>query len=390
MKNIAILGSSGSIGKNALWVVSRFPEEFRILGLSVHSDLETLDEQIEKFNPRIVCISDREAASRFLSRAVNESIDVYSEADGLENLASHPNTDIVVNAVAGFAGLRSTLAAARAGKRIALANKESMVAGGDLVNRIVEDHNAEIIPVDSEHSAIFQCLKTGRKSEVRKLILTSSGGPFRKLPLEEFHKITVEQALAHPTWKMGNKITIDSATLMNKALEVIEAVYLFGLQPDKIEVVIHPQSVIHSMVEFTDGSIIAQLSRPDMRLPIQYALFYPERRELNAADLTFDEKFALSFEPPDENRFPSLRLARLALEMSKTAPTILNAANEVAVEAFLNRRIGFREIFEVVEYSLMNTYIEDPGSIESIIKADNGGRETASACLSAMAKRADR
>ncbi len=389
MKNIAILGSSGSIGKNALWVVGRFPEEFRITGLSVHSDIETLAEQIEKFNPRIVCISDREAASRFLSRGVNESIDVYSEADGLENLASHPDVDIVVNAVVGFAGLRSTLAAARAGKRIALANKESMVAGGDLVNRIVKDHNAEIIPVDSEHSAIFQCLKTGRKSEVRKLILTSSGGPFRKLPQEEFHKITVEQALSHPTWKMGKKITIDSATLMNKALEVIEAVYLFDLQPDKIEVVIHPQSVIHSMVEFTDGSIIAQLSRPDMRLPIQYALFYPERRELNVADMTFDEKFTLDFEPPDEKRFPSLRLARLALEMGKTAPTVLNAANEVAVEAFLNRKIGFREIFEVVEHALMNTCIEDPGSIESIIKADKSGREIAFEYLSAINKKVD-
>jgi 1-deoxy-D-xylulose-5-phosphate reductoisomerase len=389
LKNIAILGSSGSIGKNALWVVSRFPEEFRVFGLSVHSDIETLDEQIEKFNPRIVCISGREAARSFHSKGVNESIDVYSEADGLENLASHPDADIVVNAVVGFAGLRSTLAAARAGKRIALANKESMVAGGDLVNRTVKDYDAEIIPVDSEHSAIFQCLKTGRKSEVRKLILTSSGGPFRKLPQEEFQKITVEQALAHPTWKMGKKITIDSATLMNKALEVIEAVYLFGVPPEKIEVVIHPQSVIHSMVEFTDGSIIAQLSRPDMRLPIQYALFYPERRELDVADLAFDKKFALDFEPPDENRFPSLRLARSALEMGKTAPTVLNAANEVAVEAFLNNRIPFREISEVVEHTLKNTYIEDSVSIEPIIKADKSGRGIAFEYLSAINKRVD-
>ena len=209
------------------------------------------------------------------------------------------------------------------------------------------------------------------------------------LPKEEFKKITVEQALKHPTWKMGKKITIDSATLMNKALEVIEAVYLFGLPPDKIEVVIHPQSVIHSMVEFTDGSIIAQLSRPDMRLPIQYALFYPERRELDTADLTFDEKFTLDFEPPDESRFSSLRLARLALETGKTAPTILNAANEVAVEAFLNHKIGFREIFEVVEHTLKNTYIVDSGSIEMIIKADKSGREIAFEYLSTINKRAD-
>lgn len=389
MKNIAILGSSGSIGKNALWVASRFPEEFKIIGLSVHSDIETLDEQIETYNPRIVCISGREAANRFLSMRVHKPINVYSGEERLEKLASHPDIDIVVNAVVGFAGLRSTLAAARAGKRIALANKESMVAGGDLVNNTVEDHNAEIIPVDSEHSAIFQCLKTGRKNEVRKLILTSSGGPFRTLPLEKFHEITVEQALTHPTWKMGNKITIDSATLMNKGLEIIEAVYLFGLPPDKIEVVIHPQSIIHAMVEFADGSIIAQLSRPDMRLPIQYALFYPERRELNAADLKFDEKFALDFEPPDENRFPSLRLARLALEIGKTAPTVFNAANEVAVEAFLKHRIGFREIFEVVEHALKNTYIEDSGSIETIIKADKSGREIAFEYLSAIDRGAD-
>ncbi len=389
MKNIAILGSSGSIGKNALWVASRFPEEFRIFGLSVHSNIEALDEQIGKYRPQIICISDGGAANRFLSMAANKSIDVYSGEEGLEKLASHPDVDIVVNAVAGFAGLRSTLAAARAGKRIALANKESMVAGGDLVNRIIKDHNAEIIPVDSEHSAIFQCLKTGRKSEVRKLILTSSGGPFRKLPSEKFHKITVEQALTHPTWKMGKKITIDSATLMNKGLEIIEAVYLFGLPADKIKVVIHPQSIIHSMVEFEDGSIIAQLSRPDMRLPIQYALFYPERRELNAADLTFDEKFSLDFEPPGEDRFPSLRLARLALEIGKTAPTVFNAANEMAVEAFLKHRIGFREIFEVVEHTLKNTYIEDSGSIETIVKADKSGRETALEYLSAIEKRAD-
>ncbi len=389
MKNIAILGSSGSIGKNALWVISRFPEELRVFGLTVHSDIETLDEQIRKYSPQIVCISDGETADRFLSKGANQSIDVYSGEEGLEKLASHPDVDIVVNAVVGFAGLRSTLAAARAGKRIALANKESMVAGGDLVNKTVEDHNAEIIPVDSEHSAIFQCLKTGRKSEVRKLILTSSGGPFRKLAKEEFGKITVEQALEHPTWNMGQKITIDSATLMNKALEVIEAVYLFGLPVDRIEVVIHPQSIIHSMIEFTDGSIIAQLSHPDMRLPIQFALFYPERRELNTADLSFEEKFSLDFEPPDDNRFPSLRLARRALEMGKTAPTVMNAANEVAVEAFLNQRIGFQKIFEVVEHALENTYIETSGSIETIIKADKSGREIASGYLSAVEERVD-
>jgi 1-deoxy-D-xylulose-5-phosphate reductoisomerase len=384
LKNIVILGSSGSIGKNALWVAERFPEEFRIFGLSVHSNIETLNEQIGRYNPRLVCVSDESAAGRFLSAKTGKTVDGCSGENGLGELASHPDVDIVVNAVVGFAGLRSTLAAARAGKRIALANKESMVAGGDLVNKTIEDNNAEIIPVDSEHSAIFQCLKTGRKSEIRKLILTSSGGPFRELPQKEFQTITIEQALRHPTWKMGKKITIDSATLMNKGLEIIEAVYLFGLSPGKIEVVIHPQSIIHSMVEFVDGSIIAQLSRPDMRLPIQYALFYPERRELNVADLAFDKKIAMDFEPPDENRFPSLRLARLALETGKTAPTVFNAANEVAVEAFLNERIGFGQIFQVVEHALKNTYIEDSGSIETIIKADKSGREAAFEYISSV------
>ena len=292
MKNLAILGSSGSIGKNALWVGERFPEELNIFALSVNTDIAALADQIERYTPKIVCIADREAAAGFKPGA---STEIVVGEEGLERIAAHPDVDIIVNAVSGFAGLRSTLAAAKAGKRIALANKESMVAGGDLVNAIAAANNTEIIPVDSEHSAIFQCLKAGRASEVRRLILTSSGGPFRSLPKEKFAGITVEQALAHPTWNMGKKITIDSATLMNKGLEIIEAVYLFGLKPEQVDVVVHPQSIVHSMVEFIDGSIIAQMSRPDMRLPIQYALFYPERQKMSAADLGCDKKFALDF-----------------------------------------------------------------------------------------------
>jgi len=379
LKNLAILGSSGSIGQSALLVAERFPEEFSIFGLSVYSDIEALARQINKHKPRIVCLASPEAAARFDYKSPD--LEMVAGKDGLERIASHPEVDIVVNAVVGFAGLRSTLAAAKAGKRIALANKESMVAGGDLVNSTIAAHRAEIIPIDSEHSAVFQCLKAGRKSEIRRLILTSSGGPFRAWPKEKFSGITVEQALAHPTWHMGRKITIDSATLMNKGLEIIEAVYLFGLKPEQVDVVIHPQSIVHSMVEFIDGSIVAQLSRPDMRLPIQYALFYPRRREMNFADLGFDKKFALDFEPPDHDRFPCLRLAREALDRGGTAPAILNAANEAAVDAFLKREIGFESIFKLIGHVLSNAEILPADNIETIIEADKYGRDMARAFM---------
>ena len=375
MKNLALLGSSGSIGKNALWVAERFPEELNIFALSVYSDITALAEQAKRYKAKIICIANPEAAANH-----NEDFgdaELFIGQEGLERIASHPEIDIVVNAVVGFAGLRSTIAAAKAGKRIALANKESMVAGGDLVNAIAAANKAEIIPVDSEHSAIFQCLQAGNKSDVKRLILTSSGGPFRNLPKDKFPHITIEQALAHPTWNMGRKITIDSATLMNKGLEIIEAVYLFGVKPDQVDVVIHPQSIIHSMVEFIDGSVIAQMSRPDMRLPIQYALFYPERQKMNVADLGFDKKFSLDFEPPDEDRFPSLRLARKALEIGRTAPTVYNAANEIAVEAFLAGRIRFLDIFAIVEQTLDNARIFNSDDIDSIIEADSNSRELA-------------
>ena len=376
MKNIVVLGSSGSIGQNALWVISRFPEELNVFGLSVKSDTEMLSSQIKDYNPRIVCVADENRAGDFKSSLPRET-HLLQGAKGLEDLASHTDVDIVLNAVSGFAGLRSTLAAAMAGKRIALANKESMVAGGEVVNKTVVEHGAEIIPVDSEHSAIFQCLKSGNNKEVRRLVLTSSGGPFRKLAKEKMSEITVEQALDHPTWKMGGKITIDSATMMNKGLEVIEAVYLFNLPPGKIDVVIHPQSIVHSMVEFVDGSVIAQLSKPDMCLPIQYALFYPQRREMDRADLDFEKRFSLDFESPDNEKFPSINLARESLNRGGNAPVVFNAANEMAVDAFLNREIKFTDIFQIVEKTLNKSKFAHVDNIDAIMEADKNGRKTA-------------
>jgi 1-deoxy-D-xylulose-5-phosphate reductoisomerase len=377
LTKLTILGSSGSIGQNALWVADRFPEELKIFGISVHSNTAALARQIKQFRPEVVCVADETAATAFAADAKSLDVELLSGDSGLEALASHNDCDIVLNAVVGFAGLRSTLAAARSGKRIALANKESMVAGGALVNRVIRQGGGEIIPVDSEHSAIFQCLKTGRREDIKRLILTSSGGPFRQYPLESFPSITVEQALKHPTWNMGKKITIDSATLMNKGLEIIEAVFLFGISADRIDVVIHPQSIIHSMVEFIDGSTIAQLSKPDMRLPIEYALFYPRRRNLELSDLDFTKPFSLDFEPPDPAKFPSLKLARQTLEMGGVAPAVFNAANEVAVQAFLEHRIAFPDIFSAVDYALGKAAITRSDSLDFIIAADKIGRELA-------------
>jgi 1-deoxy-D-xylulose-5-phosphate reductoisomerase len=374
LKNFVILGSSGSIGRNALWLVDQYPEELKVCGLAVRSNLEALRKQIEKYRPSAVCIADGEAGRRFQTEAKHPGVEVFTGDEGLETLASTLDADIILNAVVGFAGLRSTLAAARAGKRIALANKESMVAGGELVNKTLKQNRGELIPVDSEHSAIFQCLQSGRKEDVRRLILTSSGGPFRNYPRGKFDEITVEQALKHPTWKMGKKITIDSATLMNKGLEIIEAVFLFGLTEDKIEVVIHPQSIIHSMVEFVDGSTVAQLSRPDMRLPIEYAIFYPERRILSVGGMDFSSSFSLEFEPSDEVKFRSLKLARQAAREGGTAPAIFNGANEAAVDAFLSHRISFPNIFEAVERALEDVPAKGGDCIESITLADKESR----------------
>ena len=378
MKNLVILGSSGSIGKNALWVADRFPEELKIFGLAVHSSIDELERQIAKYHPLVVAVADDEAARIMSTRVSRFSVKLLSGQTGMEEMASMPEVDIVLNGVVGFTGLRSTLAAARAGKRIALANKESMVAGGELVNETLRRGKAEIIPVDSEHSAIFQCLKAGQAAEVKRLILTSSGGPFRNYPVERFPEITVAQSLNHPTWNMGRKITIDSATLMNKGLEIIEAVFLFGLPESNIDIVIHPQSIIHSMVEFADGAVIAQLSKPDMRLPIQFALLYPKRNKLGVADLDLSLPLNLNFEPPDESKFKSLKLARAAIRMGGAAPAVFNAANEVAVDSFLGGRLPFPGIFRIVEYALEHAPNQSSRSLECIESADKEGRRLAS------------
>lgn len=356
-------------------MADRFPEELNIFALSVNSDIASLKEQIKKYHPKIVCVTDQAAFNKFQKSNPDRSVKLLYGQDGLEQLSSHDDVDIILNAVVGFAGLRSTVAAARAGKRIALANKESMVAGGRLVNEIISQSKAEIIPIDSEHSAIFQALHAGSHSEIRKLILTSSGGPFRNTPKEQFRDITPQMALNHPTWNMGDKITVDSATLFNKGLEIIEAAYLFNIPPEKIDVVIHPQSIIHSMVEFIDGSIIAQMSKPDMRLPIQYAMFYPIRMPMEIAQLDFAKPQSLDFIPPDDDKFPSLKLARQTLKMGGTAPAIFNAANEIAVDHFLKGDLRFNQIFELVQDVIQNSEVREDMSIDDIEFSDNNARE---------------
>jgi 1-deoxy-D-xylulose-5-phosphate reductoisomerase len=346
VRNLVVLGSTGSIGRNALDIVDRHPGEFKIIGLSANSNARMLAQQIQKYNPPYAAIGDKAGLAFFRDSSVTYSTKLF-EDDGLEKLSALPETDIILNATVGFAGLKATAAGLKAGKRVALANKESMVAAGPILRRLAIENGGEIIPIDSEHSAIFQCLQAGNKSEVARLILTGSGGPFLKR--DDLSNVTPDEALNHPTWKMGPKITIDSATLMNKALEIIEAAYLFDLPGEKISVVIHPQSIVHSMVEYIDGSTVAQMSLPDMRLPIQYALFYPKRMPLNVCRLDFSQALSLEFSPPQMNRFRSLSLAYKAIAEGGISPAVLNAANEVAVKAFLDKNISFLQIYEVIE-----------------------------------------
>ncbi len=376
MKRLAILGSTGSIGQNALAVVAEHPQEFQVVGLAAGKNVGMLAEQIRAVRPARVSVQD-EAVARDLreSLAGHPLVEILVGPEGAVSVASAPEADIVVSAMVGAVGLPPTLAAVEAGKTVALANKETLVAAGPLVMSAVVARGVALIPVDSEHSAIFQALEGQRLDEVRRLWLTASGGPFRTWPQEKLATATPAQALKHPNWDMGAKITIDSATMMNKALEVIEASVLFGLPVSQIEVFIHPQSIIHSLVEFVDGSVLAQLGWPDMRLPIAYALAYPRRLPLNSEPLDLGKVAQLTFERPDFDRFPALRLGYEAAKIGGTMPAVLNAANEVAVAAFLDGRLPFPGIPRVVEETMA---AHAPGPLKNlaqVLAVNNWARE---------------
>ena len=374
MKSIVLLGSTGSIGTNTLRIVERFPRRFRVAGLAAGRNLSLLIRQAKTFRPRVVSV-EREADAVKVRRALaGLKIEVLAGSQGAESVASRADSDIVVSAITGVHGLRPTLAAVRAGKNVALANKESMVVAGPLLRKEAARSGAVFIPVDSEHSGVFQCLAKESRDAVRKVILTASGGPFWRTPLAELKNKTPEEALRHPRWKMGRKVTIDSATLMNKGLELIEARWLFGLDPDELDVLIHPQSVVHALVEMRDGSVLAQLSVTDMRIPILYALSYPERGEAVLPPLDLARVGPLEFHPVEGKRFPLLGLARRALAAGGSWPVALNAANEVAVRAFLEGRILFGDIAGLVRRTLDGHSRTDCRAIGDILEADREAR----------------
>lgn len=352
MKNIAILGSTGSIGTQALEVIAQNPDRFSVEVLVANNSCERLIEQALKFKPNVVVIANTGKYELVKEALSDTDIKVYAGASAIEQVVQMGNIDVVLTAMVGFSGLMPTIKAIEAGKTIALANKETLVVAGDLITRLAHQHRATILPVDSEHSAIFQCLVGEWHQPLEKIILTASGGPFRGKSAEELAKVTPAQALNHPNWSMGNKVTIDSASLMNKGLEAIEAKWLFDLTPDQIDIIVHPQSIIHSLVQFTDGSLKAQMGLPDMRLPIQYALAYPDRIFANFGRFNFLDYPQLTFEKADDKTFKNLALAFDAMRLGGNAPCLLNAANEVAVEAFLNQQISFIQMSGVIEHAL--------------------------------------
>lgn len=376
-RNIVLLGSSGSIGKSTLDVVREFTDRLRIKALTVNSNIELLISQYHEFKPDYVCVVDEKFHSQLKSALSGEPVKILCGKDEMIQLSSLDGVDIVVNAIVGAAGLLASIETLKSKKTLALANKESLVTGGPLFPSLLEKSGARIVPIDSEHSAIFQALESKKMTEVKSLLLTASGGPFRDLPKEKFAEITLEQALNHPTWKMGPKITIDSATLANKGLEVIEAVNLFNVSVDKIKVVVHPQSIVHSMVEFVDSSILAQMSRPDMRMPITYALFWPERVDSEFGQLDFSSGLELSFEAPDYDKFPALKLAFAAARSGGTAPAIYNAANEIAVAAFLKKNISFVDITRTIDETLAHVEVVGKPSLDDIWESDDRAREYA-------------
>jgi 1-deoxy-D-xylulose-5-phosphate reductoisomerase len=390
MKGLCILGSTGSVGQNCLRVVSSLPGRFRVVALSAGRNVDALARQTVEYGPELVVVASRELIEPLRDRldasGYRASVKIASGVEGQTQAVTLPAVDFVVSASHGVTGLVATYEAIRAGKQIGLASKEVLVVAGELVTRAARERAVQILPIDSEHSAIHQCLRSGVEREVRHIILTASGGPFRKTPRKAFEGLTPEQALKHPIWKMGGRITIDSATLMNKGLEVIEAHWLFGLPGSRIQVLIHPESVIHSMVEFIDGSIMAQLSVPDMRLPIQYALSYPDRWAVEGNPLGLDlvTTRGLRFQKPDTRRFPCLEFAREALEKGGALPCALNAADEIAVEAFLGGRLRFSDIPRVIETIMAATPALELNSLERILESDQDSRRRAREAVAAL------
>ena len=378
-KRIAILGSTGSIGTQALQVIDEHSDLYEAYVITANNSVGKLIEQARKYVPEAVVIANEQHYAEVRDALVDLPIKVYAGEDALCEVVQDDNVDIVLASMVGFAGLRPTISAIKAGKMIALANKETLVVAGELINSLASEYKVPIIPVDSEHSAIFQCLEPGNRIE--KILLTASGGPFRKYSKEELKTVTKAQALAHPTWNMGDKITIDSATLMNKGFEVIEAKWLFGLKPEQIEVVVHPQSVIHSMVQFEDGAVKAQLGVPDMRLPIQYAFSYPQRLKASFDRLDFFQMRELTFEKPDTDRFPCLRLAFESLRRGGNMPCIVNAANEIVNRALIEDRIPYEKISEVIESAMQHIAFSSDSSLDTYLQTDKETREYAKSLI---------
>jgi 1-deoxy-D-xylulose-5-phosphate reductoisomerase len=376
-KQIAILGSTGSIGTQALQVIEEHPDRYEVYALTANNQVDLLIGQARRFQPEAVVITNEDKYQQLKEALADLPIKVYAGKAALAQIVESAPIDIVLTAIVGYAGLEPTMNAIRAGKAIALANKETLVVAGELVNRLAQEHRTPILPVDSEHSAVFQCLAGEMGNPIEKVILTASGGPFRTFTREQLCSVTKEQALKHPNWAMGAKITIDSASMMNKGFEVIEAKWLFGVRPDQIEVVVHPQSVIHSMVQFADGSIKAQLGMPDMRLPIQHAFSYPERLHSSFERLDFAKCTSLTFEQPDTERFRNLALAYEAMHRGGNMPCIVNAANEVVVAAFLHDRIGFLEMSDVIEQTMQRTSFIATPTYEDYVATDAEARRIA-------------
>ncbi len=372
---VAVLGATGSIGRATLDVLGRLGEEWSLFGLSAHSQIQEIVNRVSQWKPRQLVSTCSDALARINRQQLPKDCELLEGQAGLVQLAGHPEVDIVVAAIVGSAGMLSTMAAAQAGKRIALANKESLVVAGSLVTRAVSENSAELIPVDSEHSAIFQAMQSGKRSQVQRIVLTASGGPFRTWSQQRLQKVTVADALSHPTWTMGRKITVDSATMMNKALEIIEARWLFDMPADRIDVVVHPQSIVHSMVEFADGSVISQMSPPDMRLPIQYALTYPDRNACPCPKMDWTRATDLSFEPVDLDRFPAVSLGWEVARRGGSTGAVVNAANEAAVAMFLDGKLRFVDIVPACRSVLNEHHFEPAPNLEQLIELDAWARD---------------